>query len=458
MLVLTGLYNLPMQINTSKLLNIRSAASFLGVNPGTIRRWAQEQKLNGLKVGSRGDWRFTEEELRKLIQKNTQKRLVEVKEVLKSDPNGIQKRATKQHKKLLRSGPLLGETLEKYINKHTRIVETIANNLKDVKKGLPILKRIGKKLAKDAIEDGLTLEEAVDGTIFLRQAVWRELDEEKLLHKLTTQEFYEIGKVVGTYTDVLSSIIAFTYHDYYSKEVEKNLALREKLEKHKDEFIGIASHELKTPITTMKAYTQILQKRLIQKGDRTDQQLIKNINEQANRLTNLVDDLLNVSKLESGTVTFQKKPFDLNKLIKKVIGDMQLSNGFHRILKEGKLLEKIIGDEGRIEQVLDNLFTNAIKYSPKADKIIVRVSNSKSEALVSVQDFGVGIAKKDREKVFERFYRTNEKNEKNISGFGLGLYIASEIVKRHGGKIWVESKRGKGSTFYFTLPLYKMKS
>lgn len=442
-----------MKVQEPQLLNIQQSASLLGVNPATIRRWAYDNKLKGVKLGSRGDWRFTEIELRKLIQKNTQKRMVEVKEVLKSNPDGIQKRATKQHKKLLSSGPLLGEKLDKYINKHIHIVETIANNLKDVTRGLPILKRIGKKLAKDAIEDGLTLEEAVDGTIFLRQAVWKELEEERILHKLTPQEFYEINKVVGEYTDVLASIIAFTYHEYYSLEVSKNLAVREKLEKQKDEFIGIASHELKTPITTMKAYTQILEKRLAQKGDKTDRQLIRNIDEQANRLTTLVDDLLNVSKLESGTVTFHKKPFNLNNLITKVIGDMQLSTNNHKIIKEGKIADKVTGDEGRIEQVLTNLLTNAVKYSPYADKVIVKVSKNRNEALVSVQDFGVGISKKDQSRVFDRFYRTDDKAGNGISGFGLGLYIASEIIKRHKGKIWVESRKGIGSTFCFTLPI-----
>jgi len=233
----------------------------------------------------------------------------------------------------------------------------------------------------------------------------------------------------------------------------ENITQRKELEKQKEEFTGIVTHELKTPITTMKAYAQILEKRFEKSKESKDTYLIKNINTQADRLTNLINDLLHTSKIQAGKLILEKKKFDLNALVSKIVIDFQYATETHQIIKEGEIKEQIYGDEGRIEQVLSNLITNAIKYSPKADKLIVRVASDKQNAVVSVQDFGFGIAKHDQAKIFGRFYRTADKEKGNVIGFGLGLYIASEIIKRHGGKIWVESTKGKGSTFSFTLPL-----
>lgn len=233
----------------------------------------------------------------------------------------------------------------------------------------------------------------------------------------------------------------------------EDISDRKNVEKQKDLFIGIASHELKTPITTMKGYVQILEKRLLQKGDNKDAYLIQNINKQSDRLTSLVNDLLNTSTIQAGKLVLKKKKFDLNTIVTKAVVDFQFTTETHQIIKEGEIKEWVFGDQSRIEQVLSNLITNALKYSPKADKVIVRIGCDKDKAFVSVQDLGFGITKKDQSRIFERFYRTNDKKEMNVAGFGLGLYISAEIIKGHHGKIWVESTKGKGTTFYFTLPL-----
>ncbi|MBA3723572.1 MAG: PAS domain-containing sensor histidine kinase [Candidatus Levybacteria bacterium] len=233
----------------------------------------------------------------------------------------------------------------------------------------------------------------------------------------------------------------------------EDITERKSYENQKDEFIGIASHELKTPITTMKAFAQILQKRLGQSGDKKDVYLLNNINSQADRLTNIINDLLDVNKIEAGKLELHKKKFDLDALVKKVVVDFQYTVDTHSIIKAGKINELVYGDESGIEQVLANLITNAIKYSPKADKVVLNILTDKRNAIVRVQDFGFGIAKNDQERIFERFYRTSDKEKNNVSGFGLGLYISSEIIKRHHGKLWVESMTGEGSTFIFLLPL-----
>jgi PAS domain S-box-containing protein len=236
-------------------------------------------------------------------------------------------------------------------------------------------------------------------------------------------------------------------------KITQDITEKKEIDKQKDAFIGIASHELKTPITTLSAYTQLLESRIKHKGDTKDLYLLSNILLQTNRLTNLIDDLLHVSRIQSGKLELSLKKIDLNELIRKVIIDFQYLDDSHEILKSGKINGKVLADENRIRQVLINFLTNAIKYSPDADKIIIHLTSEKHTAIVSVQDFGTGISKEDLPNLFTRFYRSKEKNERNVSGFGLGLYISSEIVKKHKGRIWVESKKGKGSTFFFSLPL-----
>lgn len=242
-------------------------------------------------------------------------------------------------------------------------------------------------------------------------------------------------------------------HVRFTIIVLHDITKQKAVEEQKDAFIGIASHELKTPITTMKAFAQILRKRFAEKGDKKDTYLLKNINEQADRLTNLVNDLLSVSRIESGRLSLKLLPFDLNKLVAKVINDFQFINEIHMIYKEGRLNEDVIGDMNSIEEVLVNLLNNAAKYSPGAKKIIITVKKEKNMATVSVKDFGYGISLKDRNEIFKRFYRSEDKEKNKVSGFGLGLYISSEIIRRHNGKIGVISKPGNGSTFYFSLPL-----
>lgn len=232
----------------------------------------------------------------------------------------------------------------------------------------------------------------------------------------------------------------------------EDITERKAIQQQKDDFVSMVSHEIKTPITSMKAYLQIVQKRIEDTGNKKDGYLLANVEKQADRLVSLLNELLQVGKVESGKFALSKKKFDLDEVVKKVVTDFQYTLDTHTILRKGEIKQKACGDADRIEQVLINLITNAIKYSPHADKVIVNVSKDKDHAIISVQDFGIGIAKKDLSKVFERYYRTNDKADNSAIGFGLGLYISSEIIKRHDGKIWVESTKGKGSTFFFKLP------
>lgn len=234
--------------------------------------------------------------------------------------------------------------------------------------------------------------------------------------------------------------------------VFRDITKEKELEANKNEFISIASHELKTPITAIKAFSELLEKKLEKSTDKQAVYFIKIINEQIGKIMDLINDLLNANRIEEGRFVISKKKSNVYDLVKKVVYDLQYTTETHKIVLSGTAKKEIMVDEERIQQVLINLISNAIKYSPNANKIVVNISSKMNQITISVQDFGIGIPDKDRKNIFKRFYRSSLSDGKTIAGFGLGLYICSEIIRQHKGKIWVKSKKGKGSTFFFTLP------
>lgn len=228
-----------------------------------------------------------------------------------------------------------------------------------------------------------------------------------------------------------------------------NLLLQVKTnQQRKDEFIGIASHELKTPLTSIKGYIELLNSI---EDKEPNKEYVKRALKNVNKLERLIQDLLDVSKIQSGQLELTMRDFNVDQLIDETISSMQMVTETHEITREDEPgNQTITGDRQRIEQVLTNLLSNAIKYSPGERKVYVQTKKTDSELIIMVRDFGVGVPKEEQANIFERFYRTKDTSD-TILGFGLGLYICRDIVKRHQGKIWVESQK-KGSAFYFSLP------
>jgi PAS domain S-box-containing protein len=224
------------------------------------------------------------------------------------------------------------------------------------------------------------------------------------------------------------------------------------IDEKKDEFIGIASHELKTPLTSLKAYIQLLETVLPGDNESLPYLYVRKANEYVRRLNNLISDLLDVTKIQSGKLTLEVSEFSFDEFADECIEALRQTNISHQLLIEGETKAVVMGDKSRLEQVFTNYILNAIKYSPKADKVIINLSASGNMLQVAVTDFGVGIPQEELNKLFERFYRAQSHAQK-FSGLGLGLYISAEIVSRHGGRTWAESQLGKGSTFYFSLPI-----
>ncbi|HEY0669449.1 MAG TPA: PAS domain S-box protein [Sphingobacteriaceae bacterium] len=230
----------------------------------------------------------------------------------------------------------------------------------------------------------------------------------------------------------------------YNKQLEK-------INSYKDEFIGMASHELKTPLTSVNLYLQMLQR---SETNEQNKKFITQSVSQLNKLNCLVSDLLDVSKIQSGKLLLRPASFEVNELIYEVAKIMQETNNSHFIEIENDLTNRkfIIADKHRLEQVMINLLTNAIKYSPNSDRIVVSVIDKVEKIKISITDFGIGVPEDQQEKIFTRFYRIEELGP-SYSGLGIGLYISSEIITSHGGHLWVESIPGKGSTFSFEIPI-----
>jgi len=221
----------------------------------------------------------------------------------------------------------------------------------------------------------------------------------------------------------------------------------------KNDFIAMASHELKTPLTSLKAYIQLLAKKLNNYDDEFVANALTKAGNQVNKMANLIYGFLDLSRLESGKLQIKMQDFDINKLLAENIAETQLTNTSHTIIFNADDVVIVHADRERIGQVINNFLSNAIKYSPKDSTITITTKTCENEIQVSVSDMGVGIKPKDQEKLFQRFYRVDNDEIKNISGFGIGLYLANEIIQRHKGKIWVNSEENKGSTFSFSLPI-----
>lgn len=232
------------------------------------------------------------------------------------------------------------------------------------------------------------------------------------------------------------------------KQVENE---QREIERRKDEFISIASHELKTPLTTIKAFTQLM--RRDPEVKKQTKIFLEKMERQLDKLTGLVYDLLDVSHLNKGILQLKKESFDITQLIKETIDNIQATTVRHKIIFMNTLPVTVYADKYRIEQVLTNLLTNAIKYSPRSKKIHVLLAREKNKIKTTVQDYGIGIPEKKQKNIFKRFYRVSGGIRDSFPGLGLGLYISNEIIKRHEGKISFKSVENKGSTFSFTLPL-----
>ena len=225
----------------------------------------------------------------------------------------------------------------------------------------------------------------------------------------------------------------------------------------RDAFVSIAAHELKTPLTTLLATSEQVQRRAARHGGSAterDQRALEVIAAQARRLAQMLDDLLDVSRLERGQLTIERVPLDLGTVARRVVEQLQPTLAQHTItLHTPEAPALVSGDGGRLEQVLQNLLGNAIKYSPAGGPIVVQVERNATEVQLTVTDTGIGIPADALPNLFRRFYRAENAQAQHIRGSGIGLYVVNEIVTLHGGRVEAQSVAGQGSTVTIRLPL-----
>ncbi len=236
--------------------------------------------------------------------------------------------------------------------------------------------------------------------------------------------------------------------------VLRDITRMRRLEQAKSDFVSTVSHELRTPLTSIKAYTATLLREDVDFNRDTQLEFLRIIEEETDRLTRLISDLLDVSRIESGRMELKTRRFDFLELLKIVLEKVMSQTDIHTLrteLPEG--LPPVEADPDKIEQVLLNLLGNAVKYSPRGGEIEVRVRGFPGKLECTVRDQGVGIPPEHLGRIFEKFSRVDNRATRGIGGTGLGLYITRSIVEAHGGTIWAESAPGQGSMFHFTLPL-----
>jgi len=223
-------------------------------------------------------------------------------------------------------------------------------------------------------------------------------------------------------------------------------------EQRKDDFISAASHELKTPLTTMKVYAQVLEENLKKNDLEHGIEYVSQINKQIQKFSNLINDLLDLSNIQAKLLEYDKAPFKYEPLLRDVIGHFKNIATSVNVKIEGGTDKKIVGDKDRLAQVIINLLTNAIKYSKTEYDVIVKVELQDKFIKTSVIDWGIQIPKEYKTKIFEKFFRVNDKKNKTFPGLGIGLYFSAQIIKNHGGEIWLEDPKDNETTFSFTLP------
>lgn len=293
-------------------------------------------------------------------------------------------------------------------------------------------------------------------------------EKEKILFKKGSIKPYEKEYIRkdGSIVPVLKGGVVLSKIEKTSIIFVIDISDRKEIEKRKDDFISIASHEFKTPITSIKGFTQLLLHKSLLMNDKRSADYLNRMLNQTNRLTYLVNDILDVRKIQEGKLVLNKEFFDINILVKDVAREIHMISPYYKINIKADSKTIIFADYYRIYQALLNIMTNAVKYSSESDPVDIAVKRDSSVVRISVSDKGIGIPPLNHKQIFDKFFRLNRGKRSSYPGLGLGLYITSDIITRHNGKIWVESplyeeknndgsSRKYGSTFHITLPIPK---
>lgn len=287
---------------------------------------------------------------------------------------------------------------------------------------------------------------------------------EKFWDTIKNKKIPFVGEITNTRKDgeryaafiSVSPVLDSTRNIIYFVAIERDITKEKEIDRMKTEFVSLASHQLRTPLTTIKWYVEMLLDGTAGKLTDNQKQYLNDVYESNEEMIKLVNTLLNISRIEQGRLTVKPKLVDLKSLYSNILGKLKPQIEKARLIVKNDMpndLNKIKIDPVLISNVFSNILANSIKYTRAEGKIEIKIVKEKEYLITSVSDTGIGIPKAEQERIFERFFRASNVSSTVGGGNGLGLYLAKEIVESSSGKIWFESKEGKGSTFYFSLPL-----
>jgi PAS domain S-box-containing protein len=241
-----------------------------------------------------------------------------------------------------------------------------------------------------------------------------------------------------------------------TRELAEKSAELEVASKHKSEFLANMSHELRTPLNAIVGFSQVLKEKLFGQVNEKQDEYLDDILSSSNHLLELINDILDLSKVEAGQVELERRLFSLREALERgvvMVRERALKNGVELSLELDPQVDLLEGDERRIQQVVFNLLSNAVKFTPSGGRVDVSTAKEDGEVRIAVRDTGPGISPDDQARIFEEFQQARHTNGERPEGTGLGLALSRSLVELHGGRIWVESEPGKGSTFTFTIPV-----
>ncbi|MDH5826820.1 PAS domain S-box protein [Sphingobacterium faecium] len=294
----------------------------------------------------------------------------------------------------------------------------------------------------------------------------RKDEEEEILDKIKTGEslqYFETKRRTKSdkILDVLLSSSPIRNEEgniFGISQITRDISDKKQEERRKNDFISMVSHELKTPLTSILLFTQILQKKYDETHDETSKQINDKIETQAKKMVSMIRDFLSLARIEEGKLQLNKEPLSLLEIFEEVKSEAELLISKHTIKIACTVAVTIFADRDKILQVFTNLVSNAIKYSPAGGTISLGCEKLENAIRIYVKDQGIGIEPDNQKKLFDRFYRVDNEEMTHISGFGIGLYIVSEILRYHNSKIEVDSQKGVGTTFHFVLEEANMAS
>jgi PAS domain S-box-containing protein len=308
--------------------------------------------------------------------------------------------------------------------------------------GYPAEEMIGESIYKLIPEDRLEEEPQ----ILARLRSGERVEHFETIRQTKDGRLIDVSLTISPLKDPQGNIIGLS-------KIARDITEKKLDETRKSDFIGMVSHELKTPLTSLGAIIQVANTKLKNNEDAFLSGAMQKADRQVKRMSAMINGFLNISRLESGKIHIDKQDLDMEALIADTIEEANLTTSTHLIHFVRSAPVPVNADRDKIGSVISNFISNAVKYSPKGKHIEVSCNTKSNEVIVSVKDEGMGIKPDDLAKIFDRYYRVETNHTRHIAGFGIGLYLSSEIIERHGGRVWAESESGVGSTFYFSLPL-----